>query len=303
MPLELRHLRYFLAVADELNFSRAAERLHIAQPALSAQIRSLETQLGCELFSRTTRKVALTPAGELLLADAREIVERADRAAAKVAAAARGDRGALRIGFAAHGAGETGTEIFRRFADEYPAIEIELVESATLEGLQQLVADHEADAAFAWLPILHEELESEVVFSEPKSVGMHPEHRLAAQQEARAEDLESEPIVAPWEHYTPATVEYWLGPFREGRAEIDLDGKSVDECLSLVVRGLAVFVVPESVERFYGRPDVVYRPLVGVEPASVALVWHRQTQNAAVASFVAVTRQVLADAAIQKRER
>jgi uncharacterized membrane protein YdfJ with MMPL/SSD domain len=83
MQLELRHLRYFLAVAEELNFSRAAERLHIAQPALSAQIRSLETQLGTELFSRTTRKVDLTPAGELLLADARDIVERADRTCAR----------------------------------------------------------------------------------------------------------------------------------------------------------------------------------------------------------------------------
>jgi DNA-binding transcriptional LysR family regulator len=295
--LELRHLRYFLAVAEELNFSRAAERLHIAQPALSAQIRSLETQLGCELFSRTTRKVDLTPAGELLLADAREIVERADRAAAKVAAAARGDRGALRVGFAAHAAGEASTEIFRRFAQEHPAIEVELAESSTIEGLQQLVADHDADASFAWLPILHDELEHEVVVSEPKSVGMHPDHRLAAQDEIRPQDLEAEPIVSSWEHYSPATLAYWLAPFRTERTPVDLHATSVDECLALVARGLAVYVVPESAQRFYGRPNVVYRPLVGVEPASVALVWHRETQNAAVASFVGVTREV---AGIQK---
>lgn len=291
MQLELRHLRYFLAVAEELNFSRAAERLHIAQPALSAQIRSLETQLGCELFSRTTRRVDLTPAGELLLADAREIVERADRAAAKVAAAARGDRGALRVAFAAHGAGETSTEIFRRFAGDHPDIDVELVESATLEGLQHLVADHEADAAFAWLPVLHEDLQSEIVFSESKAVAMHPEHRLAAQEEVRPEDLEAEPIVSSWEHYSPATLEYWLGPFRRERTEIDLHATSVDACLSLVARGVAVYVVPESAQRFYGRPNVVYRPLVGVEPASVALVWHRETTNAAVGSFVQVTRE------------
>jgi DNA-binding transcriptional LysR family regulator len=293
MQLELRHLRYFLAVAEELNFSRAAERLHIAQPALSAQIRSLETQLGTELFSRTTRKVDLTPAGELLLADAREIVERADRAAAKVAAAARGERGALRVAFAAHAAGEASTEIFRRFAEEHPVIEVELVESATLEGLQQLVADQQADASFAWLPILHDELEHEIVFSEQKSVGMHPEHRLAAQEHVRPEELVAEPIVSSWEHYSPETLKYWLGPFRERRTEIDLHATSVDECLSLVARGLAVYVVPESVQRFYGRPDVVYRPLTGVEPASVALLWHRDTQNAAVDAFVEVTREVV----------
>jgi DNA-binding transcriptional LysR family regulator len=300
MQLELRHLRYFLAVAEELNFSRAAERLHIAQPALSAQIRSLETQLGTELFRRTTRKVDLTSAGELLLADAREIVERADRAAAKVAAAARVDRGALRVAFAAHAAGETSTEIFRRFAEKHPAIEVELVESSTLEGLQRLVADHEADASFAWLPLLHEELEQEIVVSEPKCVGMHPEHPLATQEEVRPEELAAVPIVAPWEHYSPVTITYWLGPFRHERLPIDLSGTSVDECLSLVARGLAAYIVPASAQRFYGRPNVVYRPLVGVEQASVALVWHRETRNTAVPSFVAVTREV---AGIQKRAR
>jgi DNA-binding transcriptional LysR family regulator len=303
MQLELRHLRYFLAVAEELNFSRAAERLHIAQPALSAQIRSLETQLGCELFSRTTRRVDLTPAGELLLADAREIVERADRAAARVAAAARGDRGALLVAFAAHGAGETSTEIFRRFAEELPAVEVELVESTTLEGLQELVAHHEADAAFAWLPVLHDELESEIVFSEPKAVAMYPEHRLAAQEEVRPDDLLSEPIVSSWEHYSPATLAYWLGPFRRERTAIDLHATSVDACLSLVARGVAVYVVPESAQRFYGRPNVVYRPLAGVEPASVVLVWHRETQNAAVATFVEVARRVIGEKLIQKRAR
>jgi DNA-binding transcriptional LysR family regulator len=292
MQLELRHLRYFLAVAEELNFSRAAERLHIAQPALSAQIRSLETQLGTELFSRTTRRVDLTPAGELLLVDAREIVERADRAAAKVAAAGRSDRGAVRVAFAAHAAGEASTEIFRRFAEVHPAIEVELVESSTLEGLQQLVADHEADASFAWLPILDERLDSLVVFSEPKAVGMHSEHPLASQEEVRPAQLGTVPIVAPWEHYSSETVAYWLGPFRRERTAIDLDATSVDECLSLVVRGLAVYVVPASVQRFYGRPDIVYRPLTCVEPASVALVWHRETQNAAVDAFVEVTRLV-----------
>lgn len=300
MQLELRHLRYFLAVAEELNFSRAAERLHIAQPALSAQIRSLETQLGCKLFNRTTRKVELTPAGELLLADARDIVARTDRAAAKVAAAGRGEQGALRVAFAAHAAGEASTAILRRFDEEHPAIAVELVESPTLEGLQQLVADHEADAAFAWLPILHDELEHEIVFSEPKSVGMHPEHRLAAQDQVQATELETVPIVSAWEHYTPATLAYWLGPFRTERTPIDLHATSVDECLAVVARGLAVYIVPESAQRFYGRPDVVYRPLVGVEPASVALVWHREKQNAAIGALAEVTRSVVG---IQKPTR
>jgi DNA-binding transcriptional LysR family regulator len=308
MQLELRHLRYFLAVAEELNFSRAAERLHIAQPALSAQIRTLETQLGCELFHRTTRKVELTAAGQLLLPDARELVERADQAAAKLVAAARGQQGVLRVGFVAHAAGEISTEILRRFGTDYPSIEVELVEGRTLEGSQAAVARQETDAGFVWLPILHDELESELVASERKLVAMQPEHRLASGPAVEPKDLEDEPIVAPWDHYAPETIAFWFTPFRRSRKPIDHFAESIDECMNFVARGLAVYCVPESVKRFYGRPDVAFRPLLGVEPAGVALAWHHEAQNPAVASFVGVTRTVLGEAAeapvsIQSRSR
>jgi DNA-binding transcriptional LysR family regulator len=293
MQLELRHLRYFLAVAEELNFSRAAERLHIAQPALSAQIRTLERQVGSELFRRTTRRVELTAAGELLLADAREIVGRADQAFAKLGAFARGQRGLLRVGFLGHAAGETSTEILRRFGADFPGIEVELVESRTLEGSQQRVVEHDTDAAFVWLPILHEELESEPLLFERKLVGMHPAYRLAEKTAVTPDELVDEPIVAPWEQYTRETTSAWLRPFREARKAFDVYAESIDECMNFVVRRLAVYCVPESVERFYGRPDVVFRPLLGVEPAGIALVWHRATENPAVASFVQVTRDVL----------
>src|SRR5919202_4669249 len=142
MQLELRHLRYFLAVAEELNFTRAAERLHVAQPALSAQIRQLETQLGCGLFERTTRKVELTPEGRVLAEDAREIIARADHAVARVGAAARGERGVLSIGFLLHGASETGTEILVRFGERFPEVELESIDAATLEEAQARVRDH-----------------------------------------------------------------------------------------------------------------------------------------------------------------
>ena len=293
MQLELRHLRSFLAVAEELNFSRAAERLHLAQPALSSQIRALERLVGSELFRRTTRRVELTRAGELLLVDARELVRRADEAAGKLSALARGERGMLRVGFVAHAAGETSTEILRRFGAEFPGIEVELVECRTLEGSQRQVVEHDTDAAFVWLPILHEELASQQLASERKLVAMSPEHRLAAKVAVAPDDLVDEPVVAPWDHYTRETTTFWLGPFREGRKEFDVQAESVDECMSFVVRGLAVYCVPESVERFYGRPDVVFRPLLGVEPAGAALVWHRAAENAAVESFVQVTRDVL----------
>lgn len=211
MQFELRHLRYFLAVADELSFTRAAERLHVAQPALSAQIRQLERQLGCELFVRTTRKVELSSHGELLLDDAREIVRLADEAAAKLAAAARGERGVLRIGFVGHGGGETGTEILRKFAAEFPSIEPDLIEAPTLEETQRQVRDDETDVAFVWLPLLYPELSSTLIQTEQKLLAIHEENMLAKKPELSAVDLYEQQIVAPWEHMPPAMLEFWLG--------------------------------------------------------------------------------------------
>jgi DNA-binding transcriptional LysR family regulator len=307
MQLELRHLRSFLAVAEELNFTRAAERMHIAQPALSAQIRQLEAQLGCELFARTTRRVELTPVGKLLLDDARKLVADADAAVAKVAAAARGQRGALRIVFVAHGAGEVGAEILRRFNDEYPHVEPEMVEAGTLEEIQRQIRDREADVGFIWLPVLYDDLDAQVIAVERKLACMHVDHRLARKRAVTAADLETEPIVAPQEYYPDAMREYWFAGFRDaGWRPDDPRARSLEECLSFVVRGAAIFCVPESVERFFPRPDVVFRPIIDVAPAEVALGWCRDAPSPTVDAFVRVTREVLrANAAeqlpIQKR--
>ncbi len=296
MHVELRHLRYFLAVAEELNFSRAAERLHVAQPALSAQIRALEARVGSQLFTRTTRRVALTPTGEMLLADVREILARVDGALARVEAAGRGERGLLRIGFAAHGAGEVGMEILRRFGERFAVLETELVSAATLEELQRHVRDRVTDVGFVWLPLLFDELVAEPVRSEPRFVAMHPEHRLAALPSVSAADLVDEPLVAPWNHFPPEFLAAWFGEFRpSGRRPGDPEAMSVDESLAFASRGLAVYCVPESASRFYPRPDVAFRPIIDVEPARVALAWRRDASSPAVAAFVETARGVLAE--------
>jgi DNA-binding transcriptional LysR family regulator len=291
---ELRHLRYFLAVAEELNFSRAAERLHIAQPALSAQIRTLETQLGCELFKRTTRKVELTPNGEILLEDAREIVARADSAAAKMKAAGRGERGFLRISFAGHGAGELGSEMLRRFSERYPAVDIELVGAATLEELQRLVLDRQTDLGFVWLPLLFEELSAITVAQERKVVVVPRHHSFANKAEVRADEVAAEPIVAPWDHNRPEFIAEWLDDFRpQGRREDDPNAMSIEECMSFAIRGVALYVVPESVERFYPRPEVAFVPIADVAPGRIALAWRSEAPSPSVAAFIETAKAVL----------
>jgi DNA-binding transcriptional LysR family regulator len=296
MHVELRHLRYFLAVAEELNFTRAAARLHVAQPALSAQVRALETQLGCELFRRTTRSVALTPAGEMLVGEVREILARVDAALANARAAGRGVRGLLRIGFAAHGAGEIGMEILRRFSERFPDVATELVSASSLHDLQSDLLHRATDTAFVWLPLLYEELAAEPVLEERRFVAVHPGHVLAGKPGVRVGDLLEEPLVAPWSAFPPEFLRAWFGEFRPtGRLPIDADATTVDESLAFVSRGLAVYCVPESASRFYARPDVAFRPIEDVDPVSVAVAWRDDGANPAVADFVEIVRGVVVE--------
>ena len=295
MSVELRHLRSFVVVAEELNFSRAAQRLHIAQPALSAQIRTLEVRLGCQLFARTTRKVELTDAGTVFLEDAREIIRRTDEAVLKVEAVARADRGVLRIGFVAHGAGEVGAEIMRRFSAAAPAVETQLVESATLEELQASVHNRESDVAFGWLPLLYEGLEAEPIAAEGLAVAMSSEHRLARAETLTIADLSDVPIVAPWDDVAFDLLRPWLGEARpDGPHVHDVSAVGLAECLAVAGRGSAVYCVPDSVPNFYARPGLVFRPVVDATPSELVLVFLEDAPNPAVDSFVRVTREVAA---------
>ncbi|MCC6224684.1 MAG: LysR family transcriptional regulator [Thermoleophilia bacterium] len=300
MYVELRHLRYFIAVAEELNFSRAAARLHIAQPALSAQIRALERNLGCKLLERTTRRVELTAHGRTLLEDAREVVRLADEAVSRLRASVRGERGVLRVGFIAHGAGELGTAILKRFADTWPHVTIELEEAGTLEALQRGVRDRATDVAFAWLPLVHDELVAAPIRAERVLVAVSGDHPLAALAAPGAADVAAGPIVAPWDGVPFGLLEPWVGPFRPGgRRPGDPNGTSVDECLAVASHGLAAYLVPDSVARYYARPGVVFRPVAGVAPGQVAVVRRRDVANPAVAGFVEVARSEAAAAEIQ----
>lgn len=293
MSVDLRQLRYFVAVAEELSFSRASERLRVAQPALSAQIATLERRLGCTLLQRTTRKVELTDHGRLLLARAREILEQVDATLAELGASARGERGALRVGFVAHGAGEIGSEILRAFAATHPGVETEPVESATLEEIQRNVRDRATDVAFSWRPLVFDELDAEPIGSEGLAVALAADHPLAALAAVTVADLRATPIVAPWLDVPFDLLRPWLGDARPaGRAAGDPNAVSLSECLATVASGAAVYCVPDSVPRFYARPDMVFRQVVDATRSELVVVWRRDGTSAAVGSFVEVARSV-----------
>ena len=181
--MELRHLRSFLAVADTLNFGRAAERLHLSQPALSLQIRSLEEAIGVRLLERNRRKTTLTPAGVLFREDATDVLTRVDRAMHHARLAASGQVGSLRIGFISTAAREIVPSIVREFREAHPDVDLWLRNILTMDQVRLLEAGT-LDLGFLRLPVEgHPELDIVTVHEEPFVLILPLSHRLAKKPE------------------------------------------------------------------------------------------------------------------------
>ena len=170
---ESRDLRYFVAVAERLSFSRAAEDLPLSQSALSEAVRRLEAAVGARLLRRNSRRVELTPAGEILLADARDVLAHLDHAIDRAERAGRGEIGRLRVGFEASGAGELSTLARARFAREHPAVRVE-PKRFDWGGEAAGLREGDCDVAFVWLPNDLSGLEVEDVSSERRYAGRGP---------------------------------------------------------------------------------------------------------------------------------
>jgi len=221
--LELRHLRGFVAVAEELHFTRAAQRLHLAQQALSAQIRQLEDELGAELFRRTTRRVELTDAGRTLLAHAVPILASVNVAWEEVRRAAAGDIGVLKLAYTPTVSWEALPKLTEAMHRRYPAVRLRMAEMWQADAVNGVVAGR-FDVGFARCPTVHEDLEYEVLREEPLGVVLGHGHRLASRPAVGIADLSSETLMIwPRElspRYHDRVVEFlraqgFTGPVRE----------------------------------------------------------------------------------------
>ena len=192
--MELRHLRYFVAVAEELHFRRAAERLHMSQPPLSQQIRQLEEEVGAMLLLRNQRKVELTAAGVAFLVRAREILDAVEDAARQARRVQRGEVGRLAVGFVGSAMYSFVPELLRAFRDEKPDIGLRLHELGTTEQLRQL-EDGRLDVGFVRLRGPRPGLAHETVMDEPVVVALPDVHPLAQRPLLRLSDLEGESLV------------------------------------------------------------------------------------------------------------
>ena len=294
MNIELRHLRYFIAVAEELHFGRAAQRLHISQPPLSQQIMHLEAETGAQLFNRTNRSVQLTPAGQQFLQDARAILLQVEQATQRAARLHRGEEGELRIGFTSSAAfiGVVSDALYL-FRQRWPDVHVQMQEINTR---QQLTPLHEGKLEFDLMrnTPLPADLHHQLLLQEPLCAVVHKAHPLASAGRISLQALASEPFVffdpqvgtALYSEILDLLHRYQIKPYIT-----QVVGEAMT-ILGLVATGLGVSILPASFS--HARlTNVVWLPLE--EPDALSemwLVWSaRREMSAQMAHMMALLRR------------
>ncbi len=271
--MELRHLRYFIAVAEELNFTRAAEKLHMAQPPLSQQIQQLEAELGFQLFRRTKRTVTLTEAGQFFFQEAQKILLQLDRAIQLGQQTNRGELGQLTIGFVSSASHNVVPAILQAFRTLHPAVKLELREMTTNQQLQRL-REGQIDIGFIRPPV-DEGINSEIVFREPLILALPQTHPMADRAQVELRQLSTEPFILFPRSLAPGLYDRIISFCQQaGFSPIAAqEAIQMQTIVSLVAAEMGVAIVPESMQNFQ-RSGVVYKPIQEPSPiVSIALIW------------------------------
>jgi DNA-binding transcriptional LysR family regulator len=284
--MELRQLRYFVAVAEEGSLTRAAGRLHLAQQSLSEQIRTLEAQLGVTLFVRSSRGAELTDAGAVLLREARPLLAQAERAEAAV----RGERVSLRVGFLSSVANYVMPPVVRAFRERHPEVELH-VEDVAIATLVERLRAGDLDAGLTRPPHV-DDLDTEPVLREPVAAVLPEDHRLAGRAEIELAELAGEPwVLTPRSSWPPWHRKYDEDFARAGfRAHVVQRGTSPQNLLALVAAGVGVTRLPLSA-RSLRDSGVAFVPLAGDE-AEVVLATRPGAANPALPALRAVVREL-----------
>jgi DNA-binding transcriptional LysR family regulator len=294
--MELRHLRYFVAVAEEHHVTRAAERLGIRQPPLSQQIRALEAELQVQLFHRKPRGVELTEAGETLLADARAILQQVDRACTAAQRAARGEAGRIGLGFTSSASFHPLVpRLIRSYREAFPQVALTLEESGTGELVEALL-DEQLDAAFVRSPIAEAAgIAVLAILEEPMTVVLPAGHALAvAIAPLPLAALAGETLILYRRPLGPGLYDAIIAACQGAgfSPNIGQEAPRMLATLSLVAAGLGATLVPESMRRV-GVTGVVYRaldPEAGLV-APLNLAYRRSGGSAAARTFIMLARQ------------
>jgi DNA-binding transcriptional LysR family regulator len=288
--MELRHVRYFLAVAEYLNFSKAAQQLHIAQPPLSRQIRQLEDDLGVMLFVRSKRRVELTKAGQVFLVEARKLVVQAGHATEAARHAQKGESGIVRIGIASGLGGIVGRAVAEH-CRRFPSVNIECKD--VFSGVQnEMLRKDDIDVGFLRPPVDHVNLDCELLFEEGLVVILPPSHRLAKRKSLRLKDVADEPLIIFDRSFSSGLYDKILGLYsRQGLtphfAVTHVEAHEEAGAI-MVASGKAIFI---------GAGAIVTRSVSGIELVSVPLneanakievymAWQKNKESATLRPFL-----------------
>lgn len=290
--MEIRHLRYFLAVAEELSFTRAATVLRIAQPPLSTQIRALESELGVDLFDRSRRAITLTAAGRALVPEARRILADIEQAVRIVQRAGDGTVGRLIVGFvpsAMHGALP---HILRRYREAFPGVELSLHEYAPDE-LLSLLHERRIDVALLYAPFYDDALRSQRVSSEQLVAALPRRHPLASNDVIDICELTPHPLILPIRHETPglySRIKQVLDECQMPLTVVQRDVWMIQTIIGLVAAEVGIAIVPSSAATLRTN-EVVYRPVTQFVPAiEMTAAWRLDANSPTLQGFVDTIR-------------
>lgn len=291
MNIEIRHLRYFVAVAEETSFTAAAQRTHVSQQVLSAQVRQLEDAVGAQLLSRSSRGVALTAAGSAFLVWARETLASLDRGVAAARNASQAVSGRLTVGLSAATGGSARSRVLAAFSSAYPEVAVRLVSYDLTQPAAGLL-DYASDVALLRPPVRAPSLCLEQVSEEPRVFVLPAGHQLAGRSALGLADVAGLPwVAAPLsvDGCAPAAFrDDWLMVPRPGGdvPVIGAEASTIEEWRELVAAGRGISLCPASAEVFSARPGIVFVPAAGVPATSLCVAWRADDLRPAVLGFV-----------------
>lgn len=291
--IELRQLRYFLAVAEELNFTRAAERMGIAQPPLSQQILNLEQQLKVKLLIRGNRQVSLTPEGEAFILHARRIINNTQMAAEQLVAIRDGEEGSLEIGAVFSSLYTIIPTLLETFVERYPKVKFHLQELTVGQQLSALREDR-IDVGILRGPVAYEEIETATIFEEPFVTVMSRKHSLAKENALDIQQIMREPLISLAATSSLNYRRQMFGALSNHMADLRIAHEVSDThtLLGLVAAGMGISLVPASFSSIF-TDQLVYRPLIGSTPkTTLQLAWRRESLTHTLGHLVSVVKSI-----------
>ena len=286
--MELRHLRYFIVVAEELHFTRAAARLNIAQPPLSQQIQALEREIGANLFHRIGRRIELTDAGKLFLADARSLIANLERAVERARRARAGETGCIRVGFTESASfNKIVTTAIRGYRAHYPEVELTLTESQST-ALARALATDEIDVAFLRPPVSKDKrLTFKMLKQEKMVVALPAGHSLAVDGPINLSELAGETfILYPRSNGSGLSDLVVSACLAAGfTPEAGQHTPQLSSTINLVAAGLGIAIVPETMRQLQSH-QVFYRALADGPAAVLGLAYRKDERSAPVLNFI-----------------